>query len=154
LCEANEPTVTARDLYAGEHWRIIRSLPDLSSSTENVRLWVCSAGYGLIPVDAQIRPYSATFSTRFLDSVADSPDEATDWWDILGQWAGPCPSQPRSLCALTQADEAALYMLVLSEPYLRACRRDISAVLERMGVPDRFLIVSAAHRQDSLAPVM
>src|SRR5512132_4121876 len=62
LCEdANEPTVAASDLYAGEHWTIVRSLPDLSSNTENVRLWVCSAGYGLVPVDAQIRPYAATF---------------------------------------------------------------------------------------------
>jgi hypothetical protein len=155
LCEdANEPTVAARNLYAGEHWTIVRTLPDLSSNTENVRLWVCSAGYGLIPVDAQIRPYAATFSAGFPDSVADSPDEATDWWDLLGQWPGPCPSQHRSLCALTQADQAALYMLVLSESYLRACRHDISAALGRMGASDRFLIVSSARRQDGLAPVM
>ena len=49
------PLIAARDLYAGEHWMVARGLPDLAGG-ERIRLWACSAGYGLIPADALVRP--------------------------------------------------------------------------------------------------
>src|SRR5687768_13776606 len=55
----------AEELYSGDHWQIARSLPDVARGHRiKVRLWVCSAGYGLIPSWAPLKPYSATFSTH------------------------------------------------------------------------------------------
>ena len=55
------PLVAADRLYVGEHWKVSRGLPSLATG-HRTRLWVCSAGYGLIPADARVRPYAATFS--------------------------------------------------------------------------------------------
>jgi hypothetical protein len=46
---AEESAISARDLYGGEHWRIATSLPSLVG--RSARLWVCSAGYGLVSLD-------------------------------------------------------------------------------------------------------
>src|SRR4051794_16593732 len=74
IASAGTDAVPARELYAGEHWDIARNLPAAASGFVHPMLWVASAGWGLIPADAMIRPYSATFSARHLDSVA--PDTA------------------------------------------------------------------------------
>src|SRR5258707_1212852 len=70
--EVNTPAVRAVDLYAGEHWRVAASLPDLvidAATGTDARLWACSAGYGLIPAHAMVRPYAATLSPGHADSV-------------------------------------------------------------------------------------
>src|SRR5262245_32875137 len=65
------PTVAAERLYAGEYWTVAKELPELARETGyKAKLWVMSAGYGLMPVSACIHPYSATFASAELDSVA------------------------------------------------------------------------------------
>src|SRR5687768_9464542 len=54
------PTTSAAELYIGEQWFVLR---DFLREAPEVRLWVCSAGYGLVPGDAPVAGYSATFST-------------------------------------------------------------------------------------------
>ncbi len=83
-------TVRAENLYAGEHWDIARGLADLAATGfARPTLWIASAGWGLIPIDAAIRPYSATFSTRHPDSVSHDTQGAQDWWSALADWEGP-----------------------------------------------------------------
>jgi len=135
--------VPARDLYAGEHWTIARGLPDYGDAHEKVHLWTCSAGYGLIPASAPIHPYAATFAPGHADSVLDDPET---WWRFLSEWKGPEPSAPRTILALTQASPGALFMLMLSPPYLRACRNDIQAAATKARRPDKFLLISAGTR--------
>jgi hypothetical protein len=136
--------MAARDLYAGEHWLIARSLPALARDAR-VRLWVCSAGYGLIPVDAFIRPYAATFSGPS-DRVPGGADGARQWWHALADWEGPARGEPRSLRLLVAADPSASFLVALSAAYLNACREDITAAARQVRDPDRFMVVSAgAH---------
>jgi hypothetical protein len=140
----NTPLVAAHDLYAGEHWMIARGLPGRAGRMR-AQLWVCSAGYGLIPADAQIRPYAATFSGGS-DRVPGGADGARLWWHALADWAGPAPGQPRSIRSLVAADRSAAFLLALSASYLDACRDDIAAAAGQVADPDTFMVVSAGAR--------
>jgi hypothetical protein len=142
--EQADSGVPARDLYAGEHWTIARGLPDYGGTHEKVYLWACSAGYGLIPASAPIHPYAATFAPGHADSVPGDPGH---WWRTLSEWEGPEPGQPRTIVALTQAYPDALFMLMLSPPYLRACHNDIRAAITKASHPDSFLLISAGTRR-------
>jgi hypothetical protein len=108
-------------------------------------LWACSAGYGLIPVEAPVVPHHATLTPGQADSV---PGPFGSWWSLLSEWTGPVPGYPRSIRALTAADPAAVFMFVLSKNYLRACGADLTAACERVTDPDRFFIVSAGGRPE------
>src|SRR5262245_44463156 len=51
--------VAAAELYGGDHWSVARSLPDVAAANgRSAQLWVASAGYGLVPANAPLRPYS------------------------------------------------------------------------------------------------
>jgi hypothetical protein len=65
LAEAGSaPQVAAVELHAGEHWSVAREFPVLHLSGEEIHVWACSAGYGLIPVEALIMPHHATLTPR------------------------------------------------------------------------------------------
>jgi len=55
--------VPAEALYGGDHWSVVRELAtnDLFGYRD-IRIWVCSAGYGLIPLGSRIHPYSGIYS--------------------------------------------------------------------------------------------
>lgn len=141
---AGTQPLAAEDLYAGEHWMIARRLPGLSVKCA-ARLWVCSAGYGLIPAAAQVRPYSAAFSGQ-QDCVPNGTSGARDWWQALTGWAGPAPGQPRSIRELAASDPSASFLLALSAAYVDACRDDITAAATQLPDPDRLMVISAGAR--------
>jgi hypothetical protein len=139
------PLVTALELYAGEHWSVARGFSASHRPGEVISLWACSAGYGLIPAEAPVKPYHATLTPGQADSV---PGTAASWWSLLGEWSGPVPERPRTIRALVAADPAAVYMFVLSKAYLRACAADIASSCESITDPDRLFIVSAGARPE------
>jgi hypothetical protein len=141
---SSAPLIAAQDLYAGEHWMIARSLPARAHHPE-AQLWVCSAGYGLIPAEAQIRPYAATFSGGS-DRVPGGADGARHWWHALSGWEGPAPGQPRTIYSLAAANRSASFLLALSASYLDACRDDVAAAAGEVADPDTFMIISAGAR--------
>ena len=146
LAQADDvPQVSAVDLYAGEHWSVARGFPALHRPGEVIRLWACSAGYGLIPAEAPVKPYHATLTPGQADSV---PGTAASWWSLLSEWSGPAPEHPRTIRALVTADPAATFMFVLSKSYLRACGADITSAREGITDLDRLFIVSAGARPE------
>lgn len=145
LAQEDVPQVSALELYAGEHWSVARGLRALHRPGEVIRLWACSAGYGLIAAEVPVKPYHATLTPGQADSV---PGVASSWWTFLSEWPGPVPDQPRSIRALVAADPAALFMFVLSKSYLRACETDLISAREVVMDPDRFFIVSAGARPE------
>ena len=53
----------AQNLYIGSNWKEVLSCNKTSDSVGFIsHLWVVSAGWGLIPVNFNITPYSASFS--------------------------------------------------------------------------------------------
>jgi hypothetical protein len=141
---ADVPLVAADHLYLGEHWKVSRGLCSLPTGNR-VRLWVCSAGYGLIPAGALVRPYAATFSGQ-VDRVPGGSEGARDWWQALAAWEGPAPEQPRTIRLLAARDPSAYFMVVLSSPYLDACRDDIAAAATTVTNSQRFMVISAGAR--------
>jgi hypothetical protein len=136
--------MTAQDLYAGEHWMIARGLPNYGNQFQ-ARLWVCSAGYGLIPADAQIRPYAAAFSGRS-DRVPGGAAGGRKWWQALSEWEGPARGEPRSIESMVATDPSASFLLALSAPYLDVCRDDITAAIGKITDPGNFVVVSVGTR--------
>lgn len=147
-------TVPARDLYAGEHWETARNLPAAATSFVHPMLWVASAGWGLIPADATIRPYSATFSPRHLDSVATDAAGTQAWWGALAAWEGPASGLARSLTTLVADYPRDRVLLVLSKAYLAACGADLRSALEHSRDGQVSIISAGAAPNTDLAGVM
>ena len=92
--------MAARELYVGNHWAIVRDLPEVARRTgwRRVKLWVASGGYGLLDVKKKAVAYAATFTIGHRDSVVDAvsaeppEQQARRWW--------------RELAAVRAAEEA------------------------------------------------
>ncbi|GII52772.1 hypothetical protein Pth03_11610 [Planotetraspora thailandica] len=138
----------ASDMYAGEHWLIARGLAEIAG--EDATLWVCSAGYGLIRVDARIAPYAATFAAGHEDSVAPDMAGARRWWEQLAAWDGLQAGQPRSFTALARRDPDAAIVAVLSEPYLRACATDLRDAAKALTSEDSLSIIGPGGRSSEV----
>lgn len=144
----SQPSTVATGLYAGEHWATARQLA--AAMRVEAKLWVCSAGYGLIPATAQVRPYAATFAMREPDSVGRSTLENRDWWGGLTQWAGPEPGEPRSFDHLARSNPDGTIIAVLSDAYLRACGDDLRRAAGRLRDPQRLTVVGPSQADPGL----
>ena len=141
----------ARQLYQGEHWSIVREFDrgDLSGKGHSCELWVASAGYGLVAIDAPLRPYAATFATRHADSVAITPDDGPTaqaenqaWWQALADLSDGVA--PRSVATLA-ADHPRDPLVVVGSPcYIHAMERDLLVARQELSSPDTLIIVSSA----------
>lgn len=140
LSSSDAPAVPVGQLYAGDQWQIARTL---HTKVENARTWICSAGYGLVPLDAELRPYAATFATDQPDSVGNTTAKIQQWWQYLTTWRGPGTTAPRSLATLADTDPNATFVVVLSSSYLRAIGPDIVNAASHLRNPERMSIISA-----------
>lgn len=137
-------SVAAVDLYSGEHWQVARSLPATAQGAGYaVDLWVCSAGYGLVPADALLKPYSATLARGHADSVAQTTDEARAWWRMQSTWSGPVPGRPRSLTELAAREPDSVIIAALSATYLSSCADDVLAAAGKLVTPENLTLISA-----------
>ena len=125
--------VPAGELYGGEHWvEFLRLLATGFKPGLKVRGWVISAAYGLVPVDALVHPYGATFGRGNPDSVRPPAAEWTeaDWWSGLAHWEGPSPEEPRTLAGLGAAVLAEPILVGASATYLRAVEADLVTLMD------------------------
>lgn len=141
------PLTAAADLYGGDYWAIVQTLTGIAERKGfSARLWVASAGYGLVPATAQLHPYSATFTAGDPDAIAmsgESGDAARNWWSALAAWPGAGGEGPRSVAALASADPAARILVIASPEYINALRDDITAAAQELADPNHLLIVSS-----------
>lgn len=161
---ANEPYAEAFKLYCGEYWSVVRELPTAArQSRVSIRFWICSAGYGLITPDSEVRSYSATFSPEERDCVTRGLDAAArrvaaqQWWKQIAMWSGPRGNRVRSLTSLARSYPRTPLLVVASPDYLHALEKDLIGALDGLSDPDLLLIVSAGTRSfgklsDNLVP--
>ncbi|MGW4126971.1 hypothetical protein [Amycolatopsis japonica] len=143
LTTSQAEEVSADQLYGGEHWQVARTLgQDASAAGHAAASWVCSAGYGLVPITAPLRPYAATFSFSHDDSVGSTAESIQSWWGQHADWQGPVAGAPRSLASLATRSPGTNLLIVLSGMYLRACIRDLVLLAERLRHPEQLTIVS------------
>lgn len=151
LVTGTEARIPAASLYAGDHWQVVRELPSIAPRGVTVRVWVCSAGYGLVELDTPVHPYAATFGATHPDAIAPRGSDftASDWWSALGDWQLPGTSV-RSVADLAGVARSAndVVLAVLSEQYLTAIQRDVSAAADALG--NQLLLLSAGARGDRL----
>jgi hypothetical protein len=144
---------SARDLYVGDHWSVAKGLPALASAKGFVpRLWVASAGYGLVPAEATLASYSATFAKDSEDSVAtngaDPRQAAQQWWGQLAKRRLRGHDGPRTLVGLAErAAPGAAVMVVASPAYVDAMADDLTA-LACGGSTVRLMIVTSTFGTD------
>jgi hypothetical protein len=145
LRDATGDTSPAAELYRGDHWKAAAEAAAVVVAAGG-RAWVASAGYGLIPFDAPVRPYSATFAAGDPDSVSRflAPDgEAVQavWWSAVAGWEGPSAGAPRLVAGLAARCPKDLLVVTLSEPYLRALTPDLVAARECLSSRERLIVL-------------
>jgi hypothetical protein len=152
LAEAG-PRLPASELYVGPYWATVRSLPEIAASAgRSARLWVASAGYGLIPASATVSPYSATFQIGHPDSVADPRsshpvgEQLSGWWNELTRRRGSSDPEPRSLAELATGARRATVLLIVSPRYFQAMRGDLLRTAETLG--ERLIVISSQRLRD------
>src|SRR5580698_6386019 len=160
----NESHTEAFKLYCGEYWSMERELPTAArKSGVSIRVWICSAGYGLITPNSEIRPYGATFSPEERDCVTRGLDAATrrvaaqEWWKQIAIWSAPRGNRVRSLTSLARQYPRTPLVVVASSDYLYALEKDLSGALDALSDSDLLLIVSAGTKSfgkfsDNLVP--
>ncbi len=147
-------SVAAVDLYRGQHWAVVRELPAVAQAVGcQAGLWVASAGYGLVPAAAQVRPYSATFASSEADSVWRPGDGyrltvLRAWWSGLQEMPGPAPGAPRSLKALAGMAPDAVLLVIASPAYIAAMADDLAEACACLTDPQRLIVIS--RRANSL----
>jgi hypothetical protein len=139
----------AVDLYGGQHWSVVRSLPvDGAKAGLDVQLWVASAGYGLWNCDWSAHAYSATFSGTSQDAVA--PDgkggraKRQAWWDALAQGEHRPKKEPRSVAELMEQDRNAVLMIVAPPAYMEAMEPDLVRARQGGCAEEKLFVVSGA----------
>lgn len=140
-----------RDVYAGEHWVEFLRVVDCPPPGAEVRGWVASAGWGLIPLEAEIAGYSATFSGGAPDSIGGLGVSNGDWWESLAEWGGPCPGSSRSVERLVRGSQPGdLVVVAASPPYLGAMVSDLAAACQaaKAGAGADILVMGAGVPQD------
>jgi hypothetical protein len=120
----------AAQLYAGDHWKVVLRMESATGERLALKLWVASAGYGLVGIDSPLKPYSATFVRGHAESVAPRGCgySSADWWNGLANWRRES-TDPRTITELTAhaRDAGAVVLLALSESYAHAMAPDILA---------------------------
>jgi len=150
ITEDGSATLPAAELYIGDHWSIVRGLPEVArASNLNAHLWVASAGYGLVPADAHLHAYAATFSPGHADSVVDvDPNKrvasAREWWKRLADAPNPPGKGIRTIAALARSAPTALLLVVASPRYVVAMEDDLCEARVCLRKPGDLLIVSGS----------
>ena len=147
--------ITAESLYAGDHWQVVRSMP-ISAN----RVWVCSAGYGLIPLSAKLASYAATFTPNHPDSVTRKTDmgEARTsrraWWKTLSRWVGPDPEAPRTIYDLASRRKNSILIVAASPRYLDALEDDLTLAASVLGTERLAIFSAGSNSHPTLAPYL
>ena len=147
----------ARRLYQGEHWSVVKRMVDQASDFGCIaEVWIVSAGYGLVPISANLESYSATFSSGSDDSVVRSKSGQEDnqaWWDLLTSRRNRDLPGPQNLTELALQNTSAPMIVALSKVYLQAVHHDLTSAAEAMGKKADLLLISAGTPPGGLEEV-
>lgn len=134
------------DLYCGNSWSVVRNLCVDSEIGRFIRIWVVSAGYGLVGMDELVTSYAATFSKRERDSVIPRDldgHSATDWWKLLVQHKHERGDDITSVTDIALRYPRDPLITVLSNDYFKAVSCDLECAASKMVDSDRLVIIAA-----------
>jgi hypothetical protein len=143
VIRSNGPRVRAEELYQGGYWSVVRELPELAARMGwEPRLWIASAGYGVVDSDKQLVSYSATFSSGHEDSVSslDEADATRKWWSCA---TAPASGLGSSLATLTKKEPGSTVLIVASPAYVDAMADDLAAAVEHVRARGTVFVISS-----------
>lgn len=148
---SSHDALAASELYTGDHWAVSRDLPARAHQQGMAaRLWVLSAGYGLVAADTPLLPYAATFQPRHEDSVSRVTGiaqitEQRAWWKLLTSQSYDGKETPRSISDLAQRSPEGVILLIASPSYLFAVEDDLLNALPQFSDGGLVIVSSAAR---------
>src|SRR5947199_312969 len=114
--------VAAIKLYSGTYWATVRRVHMRAlAQGYDAKLWITSAGYGLVAATARIKPYSATFSKDNHDSVCPGALSRIERADILRRWWNGI-IRGRGLASIATRDAQASVLVIAGPAYIEAMR--------------------------------
>jgi hypothetical protein len=141
--EKQVPTITARECYAGDAWTQAIAAEKVSPSRN--RLWIISAGLGLLSADEAISNYSATFVNNEPDSVASDISGKADWWNLLVEWRRKSTGIG-CITDLASENPKSVLIVAVSSSYFSVIKDDLISARKALDSPDQLLVISAGTR--------
>ncbi|ALO34583.1 hypothetical protein CMT41_07540 [Colwellia sp. MT41] len=142
--ENAEQKVPAIELYAGDHWKVAKSI-----IIPNLDLWVLSAGYGLIHSSSNIGSYDATFSNGSENSINKTGLTNNEWWKALHQIRNSVNLKCHSLHSLVSTNADDVFFIAASPDYLRVIQAELKELVFNKKLTHKNLfIVSSKHNID------
>jgi hypothetical protein len=135
---------SAEELYQGGYWTIVRALPMVATEMGwRPKLWVASAGYGIVSNTEKLVPYSATFATGHADSVTGAAYDGPalkKWWHCATSGRS---ALGRSVCSIAESDPRSTILVLASPMYLHAMATDLAASMAQFRSRGALFIVSS-----------
>jgi hypothetical protein len=121
----------------------VRELPGLASEKGwSSKLWIASAGYGIVSCDEELISYSATFSSGHEDSVTAVAEEgaAKKWWKYATATRGGLGV---SLATLTKKEPQGTVLIVASPAYVEAMMDDLAVAVDQVRNGGAVIVISS-----------
>ncbi len=140
------PTYRAIDLYSGGGWRNLKEVLKSNSCKQQVKTWICSAGYGFLCESERVKSYSATFALGECDSITKLKNLETQrlWWSRINQKLRKKYSS-KALLDLARKNPLDYYLIAIPLSYLLVIQEDL-AELEKVIGTDRLIILQIGNR--------
>ena len=133
----SNPEVTALDLYKGASWQSTLETYRLLSSHIETKLFVASAGYGLIKAEKKITSYDSTFAANTENSISRFHNTSSDhsntvWWDAINK------------ITINDFSKDSTFFIILPYEYLLATQNFIKSLIEKF--ENKVLIFTANQK--------
>jgi hypothetical protein len=141
----------ALDLYCGNSWSAVKSCFSDPAIRAHLRLWIVSAGHGLISSEDMLVPYGATFASGEADSVIPSnlaAHKLTDWWEMMVKKKRRQGIKVASIADIVSKHPGETVLVALSKDYFKAISSDLLAAREKMKDRNRFVIIAVGAQKD------
>jgi len=128
------PTLKAIDLYKGALWKQVKSIYE---SPLLDKLYIISAGYGILKPTDEIKPYSIGFRQDSFDAVQTRGYSSQEWWDGL--------KSNINLKEIIESNPNKKVILYGSNAYMRAISNEVKPLL---GSPNLFIVSPDTNSKD------
>jgi hypothetical protein len=134
-------SISACKLYKGQHWHAAMSAASRCRAMGwDVRLWIASAGYGLIEESALVSAYSATFASGHSDSVWRGPRDGVRVPTLAIWWSELASGRFVDLAV----DTSGPVIVVAGADYVDALRNDLETLRTNVQASARVSVVSTS----------
>jgi hypothetical protein len=132
------------NLYKGGYWNIVK---DINSNPKVDNVWVLSAGYGIVNVNQNVKPYAIALKDNSYDSIklnttGQLKESYSKWWDNITQ------KRKLSITDVYNQNPNDTFIVYASFEYMKAIKNDFINIVDKPNV----LIVSPDTKIKEFTP--